>query len=183
MAQIVLITLTIAGTDTGPFDLYSDADGYVSPFEINISKAALTAGYTSSSVPNAATLIKVVSKGLCTNSITLPIIGTAATTSTSTSSSTTTTNGSSSTSSSTTSTTSTKVKFTCVTQVFFNVTQEGLVQYTSCCNGGEVVQVNVAVGYQFITACIRLNSFTTVSGPTGAVISEVLYSAETCTCP
>lgn len=107
MAQTVVITLTIAGTDTGPFDLYSDADGYTSPFAINISKAALTAGYTSYVVPDAATLIKVMSKGTCTNSITLPIVGTSATT-TSTSTSSTSSTSSSSTSSSTTSTTTTQ---------------------------------------------------------------------------
>lgn len=75
MAQTVLITLTIAGTDTGPFDLYSDADGYVAPFAVSIPKATLTAGYTSYNVPNAATVIKVTSKGTCTNSITFPITG------------------------------------------------------------------------------------------------------------
>lgn len=104
MAQTVVITLTIAGTDTGPFDLYSDADGYTSPFAINISKAVLTAGYTSYVVPDAATLIKVVSKGTCTNFAILPIVGTSATTTSTSSSST----SSSSTSSSTTSTTTTQ---------------------------------------------------------------------------
>lgn len=74
MAKTVIITLTVAGIDTGPFDIYSNADGYVSPFETNIPKALLVAGYTSLIVPNAATLIKIVSKGTCTNSITVPII-------------------------------------------------------------------------------------------------------------
>ena len=39
----VLITLTLAGADTGPFDLYSDLDGYITPFETGVSKAALLA--------------------------------------------------------------------------------------------------------------------------------------------
>jgi hypothetical protein len=45
----VLLTLTTAGTDSGPFDLYSSSDAYTVPFETNISKALLVAGYTSSS--------------------------------------------------------------------------------------------------------------------------------------
>lgn len=177
MAQTVLITLTIAGTDTGPFDLYSDADGYTSPFAINISKAALTAGYTSYVVPNAATLIKVVSKGTCTNFVLLPIIGTSATTTSTSSSST----SSSSTSSSTSSTTSTRIPPSpCVQQVFFNVTVRGSVQYLSCC--GVTVEQVVEVGYQSITACMYINTLAPTSTG-GATISEIGYSAASCTCP
>jgi len=84
MAQTVLITLTIAGLDTGPFNLYSDADGYVTPFEIGVSKAALVAGYTSVVVPDAATIIRVVSTGVCTNFIDLSIIVVPPTTTTTT---------------------------------------------------------------------------------------------------
>lgn len=47
----VLITLTLAGSDTGPFDLYSNADGYTTAFETGISRAALIAGYTSNLAP------------------------------------------------------------------------------------------------------------------------------------
>ena len=93
MAQTVLITLTVAGTDVGPFDLYSDADGYVSAFETGVSRAALLAGYTSNLVPDAATTIKAQSYGTCTNYLYLVIEGeitTTTTTSTSTSTSTTT---------------------------------------------------------------------------------------------
>lgn len=73
MAQTVLITLTTAGLDTGPFDLYSDADAYVTPFEIGVTKAVLVAGYTSTVVPDAATTIRVKSMGVCTNFIDLSI--------------------------------------------------------------------------------------------------------------
>lgn len=86
----VLITLTIAGSDTGPFDLYSDVDGFVVPFETNVPKASLIAGYTSSLVPNGAVLIRVTSDSVCTNYIDL-IIGATTTTTTSTSTTTTTT--------------------------------------------------------------------------------------------
>lgn len=99
----VLITLTIAGADTGPFDLYSDADGFVSPFESGISKAALQAGYLSTLVPNTATIIRVKSKGVCTNYIDI-VIGATTTTTTSSSTSTTTTTSTSSTTTTTTTT-------------------------------------------------------------------------------
>lgn len=84
----VLITLTIAGTDSGPFDLYSNVDGYVSAFETGVSKASLLAGYSSALVPDGATVIRVKSDGVCTNYIDVPIT---TTTTTTTSSSTTTT--------------------------------------------------------------------------------------------
>ena len=91
MAQSIYITLTIAGTDTGPFSLFSNADAYFSPFEIGVSKASLEAGYLSSAVPDAATIIRVQSTStLCTNFIDLPISGLTTTTTTSTSSTTTT---------------------------------------------------------------------------------------------
>ena len=83
MAQTVLITLTTAGADTGPFNLYSDADGYVSAFETGVAKAALQAGYTSTLVPDGASIIRVKStSALCTNYVDLPISGVTTTTTT-----------------------------------------------------------------------------------------------------
>lgn len=105
----VLITLTIAGTDTGPFNLYSDADGFVSAFETGVSKASLLAGYPSSLVPNTATVIRIKSAGTCNNYIDIPLYGT---TNTTTSSSSTTTTTSSSTSTTTSSSTSTTTSTT-----------------------------------------------------------------------
>jgi hypothetical protein len=92
----VLVTLTLAGADTGPFDIYSDADGYTTPLASGISKAALQAGYTLTGVPNGATIIRVTSLSTCTNSVNMLISGgttttTTSTTSTSTSTTTTTT--------------------------------------------------------------------------------------------
>lgn len=86
----VLITLTSAGADAGPFDLYSDTDGYLTPFATGILKATLLGGYTSSAVPNGTTSIRIVSTGVCTNYIYVSVEGTTTTT-TSTSSTTTTT--------------------------------------------------------------------------------------------
>lgn len=70
----VLVTLTTAGTDTGPFDLFSDSDGYASAFELEISKAFLLFGYPSSNVPDDATNIMIKSQGgLCMNYVIVPI--------------------------------------------------------------------------------------------------------------
>ena len=110
----VLITLTIAGTDSGPFDLYSNLDGYLSAFESGVDKTLLLAGYPSSLVPDFTTTIRVRSNnGLCTNYVDIPVeqptttTTSSSSTSTSTSSSSTTTSTSTTSSSSTSTTTST----------------------------------------------------------------------------
>lgn len=87
--MIVLITLTIAGADSGPYDLYSNVDGYTVPFETGVSKLALVSGYTSVLVPNGTATIKVQSTGVCTNYVLIPVAGTTTTTSSTTSTSTT----------------------------------------------------------------------------------------------
>jgi hypothetical protein len=63
----VLITLTVAGADSGPFNLYSNLDGYTLAFETAVSKSALLAGYSSASVPDYTTTVRVLSTGACTN--------------------------------------------------------------------------------------------------------------------
>ena len=65
----VLITLTTAGADTGPFDLYSNLDGYVSAFETGVSKSSLLAGYSSALVPDGTSVIRIKSNGNCVNYI------------------------------------------------------------------------------------------------------------------
>jgi hypothetical protein len=78
----VLITLTIAGTDSGPFDLYSDLDGYTSAFESGVPKASLLAGYASALVPDYTNIIRVKSNGDCVNYIDIPLPGYTTTTTT-----------------------------------------------------------------------------------------------------
>lgn len=78
----VLITLTTAGADSGPFDLYSDLDGYVSAFESGVDKALLEAGYASALVPDYTTTIRVKSNGVCTNYVDIPVVTPTTTTST-----------------------------------------------------------------------------------------------------
>ncbi len=43
--MIIFITLSFAGAESGPFDLYSDVDGFTTPFAQNVSKADLLLGY------------------------------------------------------------------------------------------------------------------------------------------
>lgn len=77
----VLITLTTAGTDSGPFNLFSDIDFFTTPFETGVSKSALLAGYSSSLVPDFTTIVRVKSNGtLCTNYIDIPVEYTTTTT-------------------------------------------------------------------------------------------------------
>jgi len=88
----LLITLTVADIDTGPFNLYSNVNGFTEPFAELIEKSVLLAGYTSTVVPDNTTIIRVQSVNeLCNNSILLTVDATTSTTtSTSTSTSTTT---------------------------------------------------------------------------------------------
>lgn len=87
----ILVTLTLAGANTGPFDIYSDADGYTIPLAVGVSKAALLAGYSLTGVPSIATIIRVQSQGDCDNFIDLLIDGETTTTTTTTTTSTSTT--------------------------------------------------------------------------------------------
>lgn len=87
----VLVTLTLAGTDVGPFDLYSNVDGYTTALATGVSRAALLAGYSLAGVPDDAAVIRAQSTGTCTNYLDMYLSGATTTTTTSTSSTTTTT--------------------------------------------------------------------------------------------
>ena len=75
----VFITLTSAGADAGPFNLYSDVDGFVSAFDIGVSKATLLAGY-SVIAPAGTTTVRIMSDGVCTNFIDVTVSTTTTTT-------------------------------------------------------------------------------------------------------
>jgi hypothetical protein len=87
----VLITLTTAGSSTGPFSLYSNANSYSTPFETGVAKSSLLAGYTSTLVPNGTTTIRVMSTGTCTNYTDISVVPCSTTTTTTTVTPTTTT--------------------------------------------------------------------------------------------
>jgi hypothetical protein len=77
------ITITNAGTDVGPFNLYSDVDGYVSAFAFNVPLADLEAGYVATNIPDGTTMVRVQSFNLqCTNYQTEPMPTTTTTTTT-----------------------------------------------------------------------------------------------------
>jgi len=80
-----LITLTTAGTGTGPFDLYSNVNGYSTPFETNVPKNSLEAGYTSTSVLAGTTIIRVQSTSVgCPNYVDISVVGITTSTTTTT---------------------------------------------------------------------------------------------------
>lgn len=93
----VLITLTLAGSDTGPFNLYSNANGYTTAFETGVSRAALVSGYTSSLAPEGTTEVLVRSTGVCQRDLYLVVSGAPTTTTTSSSTSSTSTTSTSTT--------------------------------------------------------------------------------------
>jgi hypothetical protein len=87
----VLVTLTLAGTDVGPFNLYSNVDGYTNPLATGVSRAALLSGYSLAGVPDAASVIRAQSTGTCTNYLDMYLSGGTTTTTSSTSTTTSTT--------------------------------------------------------------------------------------------
>jgi hypothetical protein len=153
--MIIVTTLVIPpGSDTGPFNLYTDSDGYTVPFATNVSAAALQAGY-SSTVPNDATIVRVVSVGLCTNFINLDINLLPPTTTTTSSSSTSTSTSTTSTSSSTTTTTTTSQLLLCyqaeIYPPIFNPGTFHTVEYLDCYGNPQII--NVPDGGTMVTIC------------------------------
>lgn len=118
----VLITLTTAGTDSGPFNLYSNVDGYTSAFALGISRATLLAGYSSASVPDYTSVIRIMSMGVCINSIDISVEEITTTTTTSSPTTTTTTTVLVTTTSTTTPPTTTTTTTVICTQWMYNVT-------------------------------------------------------------
>jgi hypothetical protein len=86
-----IITFSVIGTDAGPFNLYSDVDGFASAFAAGVSKAQLLAGFPTNSLPNGTTIVRAKSFGVCTNFIDIAVVPAPATTTTTTSTSLTTT--------------------------------------------------------------------------------------------
>jgi hypothetical protein len=78
----VTITLTLAGSDTGPFNLYSNVDGYSSPFQTNVPRGDFLTGLTTGTVPDGTTEILVRSTGVCQRNLYLSVAGAPATTTT-----------------------------------------------------------------------------------------------------
>lgn len=75
----IYVTITSAGADTGPFNLYSNVDGFISAFDTNVDKAILVAGY-STTAPAGTTTVRIMSIGECTNFIDVIVTTTTTTT-------------------------------------------------------------------------------------------------------
>ena len=69
----VYIIFTTVGTDAGPFNLYSNVDGFSGAFVANLTRTQLLAGFPSSVVPDGTTTIRVRSFGVCTNFVDIPV--------------------------------------------------------------------------------------------------------------
>jgi hypothetical protein len=66
MSFQILITLTTAGSNTGPFDIFQNSDGYAIPIVTGVTKSTLLSGYTVT-VSNTTTAVAVVSQGTCSS--------------------------------------------------------------------------------------------------------------------
>jgi len=67
-APQIIVKLTSAGVDSGPCDLYSNTDGYVTPIATGIAIATLTGafGYYVNA-PIGITTIRIQNSGNCSN--------------------------------------------------------------------------------------------------------------------
>ena len=61
-----IIQIATIGPQTGPFfNLYSDVNGFTSPFETNVSTVDLINGFATDQIPNLTTITRVMSIGEC----------------------------------------------------------------------------------------------------------------------
>lgn len=68
----ITITLTSAGSDSGPFDIYGNSTGAFVLITSGVSKLSLTSGYTTTA-PDGTTVVRVQSTGTCTNYQDIPV--------------------------------------------------------------------------------------------------------------
>jgi hypothetical protein len=106
-----IISLTSAGIMSGPFNIYSNIDGFLSAFLTNLTKEQLLDGYPTDLIPDGTSIIRISSSGVCYNYIDLAIPPATTTTSTSTTSTSSTTTTSTSSTTTTSTTTTSPVEF------------------------------------------------------------------------
>ena len=76
MSIPITVTLTSVGTDTSPFNLYSNTDGFINSFESNIDKNTLLSGFFTNNTPDNTTIVRVMSNNInCTSYIDISISG------------------------------------------------------------------------------------------------------------
>ena len=64
-----LIQISTIGEDVGPFNIFSDVNGFTSAFETNVTRDQLLEGYPSANIPDSTTTVRVISIGQCNNYI------------------------------------------------------------------------------------------------------------------
>lgn len=80
--KTVLVTINTPGSQTGPnFNIFSNVD-LVTPLVSSVAKSSLLSGYSVTTVPDAATSIRVKSIGTCTTYVDLSIVTPTTTTTT-----------------------------------------------------------------------------------------------------
>jgi hypothetical protein len=80
--KTVIVTINTPGSQTGPnFNIFSNVD-LVTPLVSSVAKSSLLSGYSVTTVPDAATSIRVKSIGTCTTYVDLSIVTPTTTTTT-----------------------------------------------------------------------------------------------------
>lgn len=65
----IQITLSVLGNETGPFDLYSDVDNFITPFITNVPRASFLSTYEVEA-PDETTIVKIINLNpLCTGNV------------------------------------------------------------------------------------------------------------------
>jgi hypothetical protein len=64
-----ILQISTIGLDAGPFNIFSNVNGFTSAFETGVTRNQLLTGHALSNVPNLTTTIRAVSVGQCTNYI------------------------------------------------------------------------------------------------------------------
>ena len=165
--MLIQINITIPPQGSaGPFDLYSDANGYTTPFETQVPAASLIAGYIVE-LPVGATIIRVCSVGTCENCIDLPT-NCPTTTTTSTSSTTTTTSTSSTTTTTTTAAPPYKFGYELITNTPSDI---GTVNLIIEVDSVQVVNQTISVGNDYQSGTLNLTA--------GQVVTATMTNVKT----
>jgi hypothetical protein len=165
--MLIQINITIPPEGSaGPFDLYSDANGYTTPFETQVPAASLVAGYIVE-LPVGATIIRVCSVGTCENCIDIPT-NCPTTTTTSTSSTTTTTSTSSTTTTTTTAAPPYKLGYELITNTPLDI---GTVNLIIEVDSVQVVNQTISVGNTYQSGTLNLTA--------GQVVTATMTNTKT----
>lgn len=80
----ILITLISAGSNIGPFNIYSNVDNYTVAFATSVSRGILLAGYITKDAPEGTSAVRVMSITGCKNYVDINVQSSNVTTTTTT---------------------------------------------------------------------------------------------------